>query len=134
MLHYSLVCFLYPYEADFLQWRLKKKDRKLAQTFYSSFRYIEDVLSLNNSRFCYYLHFIYPNELEVQDTTDTEKYASHFNIHIAFDNGGRLKTKRDEFTFPMVNFLCMEFTIHSSHAILVRVTSTMIFCTKPAYC
>jgi hypothetical protein len=40
------------------------KDRKLAQTFKSSFRYIDDVLSLNNSRFCDYLHRIYPNELE----------------------------------------------------------------------
>jgi hypothetical protein len=35
------------------------KDKKLAQTFKSSFRFIDDVLSLNNSRFC-----DYPNELE----------------------------------------------------------------------
>jgi hypothetical protein len=40
------------------------KDRKLAQTFKSSFRFIDDVLALNNSRFCDYLHRIYPNELE----------------------------------------------------------------------
>jgi hypothetical protein len=31
---------------------LKNKDRKLFQTFNSSFRYIDDVLSLNNSRKC----------------------------------------------------------------------------------
>jgi hypothetical protein len=41
--------FLHSYEADFLQELLKNKDRKLAQTFDSSFRYIDDVLSLNNS-------------------------------------------------------------------------------------
>ena len=41
--------FLHSYEADFLQELLKNKDRKLAQTFNSSFRYIDDVLSLNNS-------------------------------------------------------------------------------------
>jgi hypothetical protein len=40
--------FLYAYEADFLQELLKNKDRKLAQTFNSSFRYIDDVSSLNN--------------------------------------------------------------------------------------
>jgi hypothetical protein len=41
--------FLHSYEADFFQELLKNKDRKLAQTFNSSFRYIDDVLSLNNS-------------------------------------------------------------------------------------
>jgi hypothetical protein len=33
--------FLHAYEADFLQW-LKIKDRKVAQTFYSSFRYLDN--------------------------------------------------------------------------------------------
>jgi hypothetical protein len=41
--------FLHPYQADFLQWILKNKNRKLAQTFNSSFRYADDILSLNNS-------------------------------------------------------------------------------------
>ena len=34
-----------------------RKDRKLSQTFNSSYRYIDDVLSLNNSRFGDYLQF-----------------------------------------------------------------------------
>ena len=63
--------FLYAYETDCFQWPLKNKDRKLAQTFNSSFRYIDDVLSLKNSRFGDQ-HRIYPNELEVKDTTDTQ--------------------------------------------------------------
>jgi hypothetical protein len=46
------------FSADFLQDLLKKKDRKLAQASNSSFRYIDDVLSLNNSRLGDYLHFI----------------------------------------------------------------------------
>jgi hypothetical protein len=50
--------FLHAYEADFLQWILKNKENKLAQTFNSSFRFIEDILSLNN-----YLHRISPNYL-----------------------------------------------------------------------
>jgi hypothetical protein len=54
---------LHAYETEFLQELLKNKDRKLAQTFNSIFRYIDAVLSLNNSRFCDYLHRIYPNEL-----------------------------------------------------------------------
>jgi len=50
--------FLHAYEADFLQCFLKNKDRKLSQTFNSSFRYIDDVLWLKNSQFGDYLHRI----------------------------------------------------------------------------
>ena len=43
--------FLYYYEADFMQELLRKKDKKLAISFNSTFRYIDDVFSLNNSKF-----------------------------------------------------------------------------------
>jgi hypothetical protein len=43
--------FLHAYEADYLQGVLKNKDRKLAQTFNSRFRYINGVLSLNTFLF-----------------------------------------------------------------------------------
>jgi hypothetical protein len=50
--------FVDAYEEDFLQGLLKNKDRKLAHTFNSSFRYIDDGLSVNNSPFGDYLHCI----------------------------------------------------------------------------
>ena len=62
--------FLYYYEADFMQKLLRKKDKKLALFFNSTFRYIDDVLSLNNSKFGDYVERIYPIELEIKDTTD----------------------------------------------------------------
>ena len=87
--------FLHAYEADFIQGLLKYKDRELAHTFNSSFRYIDDVLSLNNSRFGDYLHHIYPNELKVKDTADTQKSASYvyiyLDLHLEIDNGERLE-------------------------------------------
>jgi len=60
--------FLHAYEADFLQGVLKNKERKLVHTFNSSFRYIDNVMSLNNYRFGDYLHRIYQNELKVRNT------------------------------------------------------------------
>ena len=99
---------LHAYGADFLYRLLKIKDRKLAQTFNSSFRYIDDVLSLNNCRFGDYLHVIYSNELAVKDIADTQTYTAYLDLNIEIDNGGRLKTKRYDkhydFTFPIVNF------------------------------
>jgi hypothetical protein len=43
--------FLYSYEEDFIRRLLKKNEKKLARTFNYTFRYIDDVLSQNNSRF-----------------------------------------------------------------------------------
>ena len=56
-------------ESDFNQGLLKNKDRKLAQFIISSYRFINDVLLLNNSRIDEYIHLIHPNKLEVLDTT-----------------------------------------------------------------
>ena len=110
--------FLHAYKADFLQGLLKNKNGKLTQTFNSSFRYINDVPSLNNSRFGDYLHHIYPNELEVTDTTDTQNSASYHDLHLEINNGERLKTilydKRDDFTFPIVNFPFIDSNISAS--------------------
>ena len=94
--------FLRPYGEDFFQELLKNKERKLAQTFNSSFCYIlvDDVLSLNNSRVSDYIHRIYPNELEIKDTTDTQKSASYLDFYIEIDNGGRLKTNSSTNAMP----------------------------------
>jgi len=98
------------------------KDRKLAQTFNFSFHYIDDVLSLNKSRFSDYLHRIYPNELQVKDTTETQKSTSYLDLHLKIDNGGRLKTKlydkrSDDFTFPIFNFPFISSNIPASPAV-----------------
>ena len=43
--------FLYSYEADFIQGLLKKNEKKLARSFNLTYRYIDVVLSRNNSMF-----------------------------------------------------------------------------------
>jgi hypothetical protein len=101
---------MHAYEADFPQWLLKNKDIKLAQTFNTIFRYANDVMSLKKSSFGDYLHRITPNELEVKDTTDTQRSASYLGLHIEIDNAGglitKLNNKRDDFTWPIVTQVC----------------------------
>ena len=55
---------LYSYEADFIQELLKKNEKKLARSFNFTFRYIDDVLSLNNSTFAALGDRIYLIELK----------------------------------------------------------------------
>ena len=44
---------------------------RLAHSFNFTCRYIDGVLSLNNPKFSEYSHHIYPDELEIKDTTDS---------------------------------------------------------------
>jgi len=55
--------FLYSYEANFIQVLLEQNEKKLARYFNFTFRYIDDVLSLNNYRICDFVDRIYPIEL-----------------------------------------------------------------------
>ena len=68
--------FLYSYESEFLQKLVKDKKIHEARSFNFTYRYIDDVLSINNSRFAEFLPLVYPPELEVKETTDTASSAS----------------------------------------------------------
>jgi hypothetical protein len=100
--------FLYSYEADFIQGLLKKNEKKLTRSFNFTFRYIDDVLSVNNSRLGDFVECIYLIELETKDTTDTDSFTSYLDLHLEIDSEGRLRTKlydkRDDFNFPVVDF------------------------------
>jgi hypothetical protein len=64
--------FLYSYEAEFVQKLLRDNNKKLAVSFNHTFRYIDDVLSINNHIFHNCVHLIYPDEHEIKDTTESD--------------------------------------------------------------
>ena len=67
--------FLYSYESEFLQNLVKDKKIHEARVFNFTYRYIDDVLSINNSRFAEFLQLIYPPEVEIKETPDTPSSA-----------------------------------------------------------
>ena len=68
--------FHYSYDADSIQRLLKKNEKKLTRSFNFTFLYIDDVLSLNNSRSGNSVHRIYHIEFEINETIDTDRSAS----------------------------------------------------------
>ena len=110
--------FLYTYEAEFIQGLLQKGNKRLARSFNFTFRYIDDVLSLNNKNFDDYVHAIYPPELEIKDTTDSPSSASYLDLSLSYDKYGDLSTKiydkRDDFNFAIVNFPFLSSNIPAS--------------------
>jgi len=73
---------LFLYVADFIPGLLRKNAKKITLSFNFTFRYIDDFLSLNNSKFGVYVDRTYPNDLEVKDNTDTARFASYLDTHL----------------------------------------------------
>jgi hypothetical protein len=90
------------------------------------FRYIDDVLSINNYNFHNYVHLIhvYPDELEIKDTTESEKSASYLDILLNIDyKNGRLTTslydKCDDLTLPSSIFLCSNIPLSPAYGVYI---------------
>ena len=86
------------------------------------FRYIDDVLSLNNYRFGDFVDRINPIELKIKDTTDTARSASYIDLHLEIDSKGRLRRKlydkRYDFNRRIVSFAFICNNIPEAHAYL----------------
>jgi hypothetical protein len=128
--------FLYSYEAEFVQKLLRDNNKKLAVSFNHTFRYIDDVLSMNNHDFHNYVHLIYPDELEIKDTTESDKSASYLDILLNIDSSDRLTTslydKRDDFNIAIVNFpfLCSNIPLAPAYGMYI---SQLIRYTKACF-
>ena len=100
--------FLYSYEAEFIQTLIRSGERRLAKSFNFTYRYIDDVISLNNPKFSRYINDIYPVELEIKETTDDQNHSSFLDLWLTIDQDNCLRVKiydkRDDFNFEIVNF------------------------------
>ena len=69
---------------------------------------VKTIQQYNDSSFGDFVDRIYPVELEIKNTPDTDRSASCLDLHLESDTEGRLRTKtydkRDDFNFPFVNF------------------------------
>ena len=107
---------LFSYEAEFIQSLLMTGRKRLSSQFNFTYRYIDDVLSINNTDFENYLGQMYPPEIEIKDTTESNTSASYLNLLLSIGRDGELHTslydKRDDFNFHITNFPFLRATSH----------------------
>ena len=112
--------FLYSYEEEFIQSLLSTGKKKLASQFNFTYRYIDDVLSINNTDFENYLGQMYPAELEIKHTTESNTSSSYLDLLLSIESDCQLRTslydKRDDFKFHITNFPFLSSNIPSSPA------------------
>ena len=109
--------FLHTFEYDFMLNTLKRDMTKAIQ-FSNTFRYIDDLLSVNNEKFENYISTIYPSELETSTSTPEVCYHDA-RIKLGDNNSPfyvSIYDKRDDFAFRIVNFPLMDSNIPSKPA------------------
>ena len=95
--------FLFYYEYNYLMNMIKLM--KKAKTFSNTMRYIDDSLTLNNASFQSAIGDIYPKELKLKKTTESQTTLSYLDIQIKIIDGKfstALYDKRDSYNFNIV--------------------------------
>ena len=74
--------FLFCYESVFMKSLTKEKRFNLIDDFNSTYRYLDDLLNIDNFHFEHMVHRIYPAELQLNkaNTSDTEAGFLDLNI------------------------------------------------------
>ena len=84
--------FLYSYEAELLHSLLSTVRKRLASQFNITNRYIDDLLSINNQYFENHPRQMYPLELEIKATTESNTSASYLYLLPSIGRDGQLHT------------------------------------------
>ena len=103
------------YEYEFII-KTMKGDITRALQFNKTFRYIDDLLCVNNDNFNKHINEIYPSELILKNTTTTPSETSYLDttLNIGEGNGTvRISNydKREDFNFKIVNFPYLDSNI-----------------------
>ena len=107
--------FLFSFEFSFMK-ELICTNLPLAGKFNKTFRYIDDLLTINNPDFSDYISKIYPNEPELKQTTEGHGKCSYLDLNIKIINNKfttDLYDKREAFNFTIVNYPHMDSNIPS---------------------
>ena len=104
--------------AEFIQSLLSTGRKQLASRFNFTYRYIDDVLSINNSEFENYLGQMYPVELDIKDKTESNISAPYLDLLLSIVRDGQLHTsicdKRGNFNFHITHFPFLSSNVPTS--------------------
>ena len=118
--------FLHTFEYDFMV-KTMIQDLTKAIQFSNTFRYIDDLFSINNVNFGNCISAIYPSELELKDTSTSSTEVCYLDTnlktgHVTTAFRISIYDKRDDFAFRIVNFPHMDSNIPANPAYGVYIS------------
>ena len=117
--------FVHTFEYDFMVKKMKQDITKAIQLS-NTFRYINDLFSVNNVDFGNYISAIYPSELELKDTSTSSTEVCYLDTNIKTGDNTPFRIsiydKREDFAFRIVNFPHMDSNIPANPAYGVYIS------------
>ena len=78
--------FLFYYERDFMLSLSEDTPSDVIEAFYSTFRYLGDLLNIDNNFFDSMVNRIYPSELQLNKANVSDIEASFLNLHLSISD------------------------------------------------
>ena len=85
----------------------KEKRYDLIDAFNTTYRYLDDLLNIDNIHFEHMVHRIYLTELQLNKVNASDTEAAFLDLNLSIHNdifSTKIYDKRDDFDFDIVNF------------------------------
>ena len=97
----------------------------IIEAFNSTFRYLDDLLNIDNPYFDQMVGQIYPTELQVNKANSSDTEAPFLDLNLSITNGivsSKIYDKRDDFNFEIVNFPFLDGDVPRSPSYAVYIS------------
>ena len=122
--------FLFYYERDFMLSLSDNNQTDIIEAFYSTSRYLYDLLNINNTYFEQMVGQIYPTEHQLNKANYSYTEAPFLDLNLSITNGivsSKIYDKRDDFNFEMVNFPFLDGDVPRSPSYVVYISQLIRF-------
>ena len=123
--------FLFCYERDFMLSLSDNIQTDIIEAFNSTFRYLDDLLNIDNPYFEQMVGQIYPTQLQLNKANSSNTEAPFLDLNLSITNGivsSKIYDKRDDFNFEIVNFLFLDGDVPRSPSYGVYISQLILFC------
>ena len=122
--------FLLCYERDFMLSFSEDNQSDVIEAFNSTFRYLDDLLNIDNNFFDSMVNRIYPSELQLNKANMSDTKASFLDLHLSISDGfvkTEIYDKRDDFGFDIMNFPFLDGNVPCSTSYGVYISQLIRF-------
>ena len=122
--------FLFCYEKDFLLSLTEDNQSDVIDAFYSTSRYLDDLLNIDNDFLDSMVNRIFPSELQLNKANVSDTEASFLDLHLSIsDNFVKTKIydKRNNFDFDIVDFPFLDGDVPRSRSYGVYISQLIRF-------
>ena len=122
--------FLFCHERDFMLSLSDNNQTDVIEAFNSTYRYLNDLLNIDNPYFEQMVGQIYPTELQLDKVNSSDTEAPFLDLNLSITNdivSSKMYDKRDDFSFEIVNFPCLDGDVPRSPSYGVYISQLIRF-------